>query len=640
VAEESTGDRTDDSGTTSPTSDENGEPVESGRRSTLTAALETVQLLVAPVYLLLTVVSAAGLAVAAALGVPWLAAISVAVAVLADFATSYPYDAEIRMLDRIGAGPRTRAMLRSLAVAVTFGVVGDDVVLRLYAAVALTAHACWVVFSAVMRRVISTAPSMAITGVGQELELRWFFARARRRRARGPSVLLTLEWFVVAGLWLSGQSRLLAILVTVAGSGAMLAFAAFALWWGERFLHSGRVGRYERQLMAELTAYSPDVIVYMTAAAGQSAYILNQWLPALDRMDKRGIILVREANNITPIAETTLPIIYAPRTRDVERFVLPSVKLALYPANGGRNVHLAREAGIRHIFLNHGDSDKSTSANPVSRLYDEVWVAGQTAIDRYQAADIKIPRENFAIVGRPQVDALRVGPRPDRDQPRVLYAPTFEGHYEEANYSSLEVMGPQMIRAILAERPDIGIIFKHHPSTGMERKSMLTAKAEVARLLVQAPNARQHIIAEQHPEMTLNDCFEMADVLISDISSVVTDFLHTERPVLVSNPMGLPPEEFRAVFPSQAASYIIDPDLTAFLATLDDALGPDSMHDERVAIKRYVLGDLPDGPLQAFCDEIDRAYTDAVAHQARVRNTFTWTDEQLARRSRAQQRVS
>jgi hypothetical protein len=558
------------------------------------------------------------------------------VAIFADWATAYPPAEDARRLDALGVGPRTRAMVRSIAVAVAFGVAGDEMAVRLYGIAAVAAHGCWVVFSAVMRRVISDAPAMAITGLGQELELRWFFARARRRRARGPSLLMVAEWVVAATLWLTSPAErpLVAIVVTVLGVGGMAAFAAFALWWGQRFLGSGRVGRYERQLMGELTAYAPDVIVYMTAAAGQSAYILNQWLPALERMNKRGIIVVREANNITPIGETSLPILYAPKTRDVERFVVPSVKLALYPANGGRNAHLAREAGIKHIFLNHGDSDKSTSANPVARMYDEVWVAGEIAIDRYADAGVDIPRDHFAIIGRPQVDALAVGPRPATgDAPCVLYAPTFEGHYEEANYSSLEVMAPRMIAMLLSERPDLRIVFKPHPSTGMERPSMLTAKAKVTRLLAESPG--NHLIAEQHPGLTLNECFEMADVLISDISSVVTDFLHTERPILVSNPMGLPHDEFRRVFPSQSASYIVEPDLTSFLLTLDDALGTDSLHDQRVAQKRRVLGDVPNGPLQAFCDEIDRACDDAVARLERIRNTFTWSDEQLARRSAA-----
>lgn len=630
MAEDTTGDRDANSLTTR--EDEASGLASGGSPAAVVQA--AIQRAVDPIYLPLAAVTAVALAVAAVWGVVWLAVVALGLAILVDWGAAHPRAPGADLLERAGAGPRTRAMIRTLATAVAFGVGVDAASLQLYAITALTAHACWLLFGAVMKRVIALQPAMAITGLGQTLELRYFFSRARRRRTLGPYILLTLEWLVALGLWLAapaGERLLVASLITAAGVGAMLAFGAFSVWWGRRFMTSGRVERYERQLMAELQTYAPEVVVYMSAAAeGQSSYILNQWLPALDRMNRPGIILVRESHNVTPITQTRLPIFYAPKTRDVERFVMPSMKLALYPANGGRNVHLVREAGIRHLFLNHGDSDKATSANPVARLYDEVWVAGQAAIDRYAAAGISIP--HFAIVGRPQVDGLPVGKR-SGEQPRtVLYAPTFEGHYEEVNYSSLEYMGPTMIRMILAQRPDIRIIFKPHPYTGMERKGMGVARLEVMRLLSRSDG--QHVIAENDPLMTLNDCFELADVLISDISSVVTDFLHTERPVMTSNPKGLPHEEFREAFPTQAASYIVDPDLKAFLSDLDDAFGPDPLYDQRLEMKRYVLGDLPQGPLKAFSDEIDRAYDDAVAHLRSVRNTFKWSPEQLAQRAK------
>ena len=37
---------------------------------------------------------------------------------------------------------------------------------------------------------------------------------------------------------------------------------------------------------------------------------------------------------------------------------------ALYPANAGKNIHLLRLPGIRHVFIGHGDSDKVASINP------------------------------------------------------------------------------------------------------------------------------------------------------------------------------------------------------------------------------------------------------------------------------------
>jgi hypothetical protein len=338
-------------------------------------------------------------------------------------------------------------------------------------------------------------------------------------------------------------------------------------------------------------------------------------------MDRRAIIVVRERSNIAPLAETRLPVIHAPETRDVERMVLPSVRLALYPANAGRNVHLLREPAIKHVFLNHGDSDKATSANPVSRVYDEVWVAGEAAIDRYQAAGIDIPRTRFAVVGRPQVEGLPVGPPARNGPPRVLYAPTWEGVYEELNYSSLETAGEIIVETILRECPRVALIFKPHPATGSWRPGMRAARQRIERLLLESPGADRHQVADRSG-LTLNDCFTLADVLIADVSSVVTDFLHTERPIITSNPAALTEDEYRAMFPTHQGAYILGPDFLAVGALVELALGEDPLATTRRRSKRYVLGHIPQGPVRAFSENVDRMCDLAEADAARVRNSF------------------
>jgi hypothetical protein len=104
---------------------------------------------------------------------------------------------------------------------------------------------------------------------------------------------------------------------------------------------------------------------------------------------------------------------------------------------------------------------------------------------------------------------------------------------------------------------------------------------------------------------------------------VVTDFLHTERPIMISNPTSMEHDQFRKTFPTQGASYVVDRDLASLADLLDDALGEDSLAVPRLEMKRWVLGDLPDGPLRAFSDNVDRVCEEAAAHAARVRNSFT-----------------
>jgi hypothetical protein len=576
------------------------------------------------VFVPLLLISWLGLIAAVVTGRPWLAAVSLGLAVGNDGAARRTGSTSAIRVSRAGARPSTRALLRSLAVATAIGEAAgaDSLPVALYGLTALATHGVWLLCNALVGFLLARAPALGMRNLGEQLDLPRLYERLRRMR---PRLLYGLLAVVGLALALSASSpRPIAAGVTAVALAALLAIAAGGVLWTWRFVRSGRVARYDAALFEELRAYDPEVIVYMSAEAGHAGYMLNPWLPAFAAARRRVLIVVREESNVTPIAETRLPVVLARHTRDVERTVLPQVKVALYVANAGRNVHLLREPGIKHVFLNHGDSDKSTSANPVSRVYDEVWVAGPAAIDRYEAAGVVIAPERFAVIGRPQVHGLGVGPRPRSEPRRVLYAPTWEGYYEESNYSSLEVAGPRLIAAILTARPELGIIFKPHPSTGLQRRGMAAARHEIDGLLARSGRADLHVIADERPELTLIDCFELADVLISDVSSVVTDFLHTERPIITSNPKGLDHREFRRTFPTQEASYLLDPDLGELPALLDAALGEDPLAAARRRMKRYVLGDLPDGPLYAFRDNLDRVYAQGVRDAVRVRNTFTF----------------
>jgi len=594
------------------------------------APLPPAGLVAGRAFLPALVISWLGLIAAVVSGSEWLAALALGLGLCNDWASRRAAAGPARVLAIGGARASLRAMARSIAVAATTGVAAEDESLPviLYGLTALSTHATWLLCNALIGLLFARAPALGVRNIGDRLDLRALYWRLRRHRQDVLYALLLVEWLVVVGLAVAlASARPALVSAWVAGAGvALLAAAGGAMLLSTwRFLSGGRIEAYGRALFDELEAYDPEVVVYMSGEAAHVGYMLNPWLPAFEAVRKRVLIVVREEANVVLIADTPLPVVYTRLTRDVERIVLPNVKVALYVANAGRNVHLLREPGIKHVFLNHGDSDKSTSANPVSRVYDEVWVAGQAAVDRYEAAGVIIPPERFALIGRPQVDGLPVGPRPPSERHCVLYAPTWEGYYEESNYSSLEVAGPRIVAAILEARRELGIIFKPHPSTGLQRRGMRAAREKIDELLRQSAHPERHLIAAERPELTLTDCFARADVLISDISSVVTDFLHTERPIVTSNPRALSHDEFQRMFPTQMASYVLDPDLTELLALLDDALGEDSLADTRLEMKRYVLGDLPHGPIEAFRENVDRLYAQGVKDAVRVRNTFTFS---------------
>jgi hypothetical protein len=578
--------------------------------------------------------SVAALLAAAILQFEWLAVVALAVALLNEVGAVHSHPWVAQVLAAVGFRAPVRAMFRSLFIAVMIGVEesADPISLELYGATASCAHGLGFLCYGAIGWTLARAPARGVRNIGDEKDLARALARVRRHRPASRHVLLALEWMVVLGIAVAMSSTdetLVASAATAVGVVLMIGWTLVVLAWSWRLVAGPRFAEYRERLLEDLRAHGPEVIVYMSAAAGQSGYMLNQWLPALSAMQRRAMIVVREESNLEPIGATQLPIVHAPATRDVEQMVLPSVRVAFYVANAGRNVQLLREPGIKHVFLNHGDSDKATSANPVSRVYDEVWVAGQAAIDRYEAAGVRIPSEHFAVIGRPQVDRLAVGPRRRSSRPCLLYAPTWEGIYEEVNYSSLEIAGPAIVAAILSGRPDVDIVFKPHPASGAWRPGMRVARREVERLLMRSARAEHHVIGAAHPDMTLHDCFELADVLVSDISSVVTDFLYTERPIITTNPIGLREAEFRAMFPTQRASYVLGPDFTRVAELVDRALAEDPLADARRETKRYALGDLPDGPMHAFDENVERICEQAGSDAERIRNTFIFSPAEI-----------
>jgi hypothetical protein len=98
------------------------------------------------------------------------------------------------------------------------------------------------------------------------------------------------------------------------------------------------------------------------------------------------------------------------------------------------------------------------------------------------------------------------------------------------------------------------------------------------------------------PRPTLYDCFDHADLLISDISSVVADFIASGKPYAVANPDGCGEDEFCAEFPTAAAAYLLDRDCVALPDVIAEAAGPgpDRLAAARRELKGYLLG--PDHP--------------------------------------------
>ena len=259
------------------------------------------------------------------------------------------------------------------------------------------------------------------------------------------------------------------------------------------------------------------------------------------------------------------------------------------PGNGA----FVRYHQLNHVYLGHGDSDKPPSYNPTHAMYDQVFCAGPAATRRYEEHGVRIPTEKFRLVGRPQAEAVQRVERPIRDitGPVVLYAPTWQGHVEETMLYSLPV-GERPVAALLERGATV--IFRPHPFSYEDPTDTATIGRIQALLATdRASTGRQHrwgAAAEQ--DLGILDCMNISDAMVTDVSSVVSDYLFSSKPfAMVAVPSA--PEVFRVEYPVSRASYVLRGDLTDMEPVLDQMLSGDPMDETRAAIRSDYLGDFP-----------------------------------------------
>ncbi|GGJ13784.1 hypothetical protein GCM10010121_025410 [Streptomyces brasiliensis] len=432
-----------------------------------------------------------------------------------------------------------------------------------------------------------------------------------------------------------------------------------------------------------LVGYKPETVLYFSGSK-DSAYQVNMWLETMEQLDTRPLIILRERVILNNLAPTTVPVICVPGGVHLMNLDLSTVRVALYAANVGKNIHLLRVPTMKHVFIGHGDSDKLASVNPFSKVYDEVWTAGRAGRDRYAIADVGVRDDDIVEVGRPQLASIqgrqgvpddRRGGAVDGHCPTVLYAPTWEGWDGNPGNTSLVLAGENIVKKLVKADPPVRVLYKPHPFTGTvsakagaahkritalvekagaERaadsrftadtaaQAEAKAKAELTRIearLAQLSGAsgatgdkgdeaeatrdgvvdvRKHeeiaqlraewndaywrsFPAYEHRVITgaeprLYDCFNVSDAMVSDISSVVSDFIASGKPYAVTDSAELGVEEFKRQNTAVRAAVILSNSAKELGGLLDAVRDPsaDPLAEDRTELKRYLLG--PDEP--------------------------------------------
>ncbi|AXT84512.1 glycosyl transferase [Aeromicrobium sp. A1-2] len=484
-------------------------------------------------------------------------------------------------VDRLWLGNSIVARMATTAGALAVGLTRDSDGWTAAAAIILLVL---LVGEQTMRRPVESAAPQAANLPGAHVAL--------------PSTRLATWIFVVNTLGttflaVSGVLDLTPAPATIAGAVGVVMMIAICLQ-AARFLVQRR--RFEARLPALLKELDPRFAFHWQAPAG-TAYQASMWLPYLERIGTPYFVLVRTIANFTEVSKmTTAPVILRSGLEDLDRIVTPSLRAVFYANTAVRNSHMIRFPHLTHIQLNHGDSDKIASVSPTFRQYDRNFVAGQAAIDRFATHGVPTLAEQFEIVGRPQLEDVQParGPIGEREQPVVLYSPTWSGFYDDSNYSSLSA-GSAIVQTLL-ER-GCTVIFRPHPYARRHRGNT-RACVEIIGLLEAdiRRTGRPHVFgAKAETEMSVVDCFNASDAMISDVSSVTSDYLISGKPFAMAA-VSAHGEAFVAGFPLARAAYVFDVvkrEASGLSELVEDMLGPDSHAETRRSLRSYYLSDTP-----------------------------------------------
>lgn len=500
------------------------------------------------------------------------------------------------LLRQASAGPPLRFALRVIVAAVASTQFADGPALHAFLLVALLMITvlCVRALHAEYRRIGPLKPMRTRhipgdTYIEEEPQSRPLLVTVAQLGALAPAVLGAPWWAVLA--------------VGAAAVALVLAGTVPELLTSWRMRTAKRATGFTPQLSAVqqfIDEYRPEVVVHLSGP-DTAAYQINTWIEALEALDQRVMVVLRDHPLFERMAASKLPTLSLPAPGELLMLDFSTVKVALYPANTGNNIHLLRLPTMMSAFIGHGDSDKSASNNPFSRVYDELWVAGEAGADRYRRSGMHIPEDQFRFVGRPQVHAIEPTPRiGEQEIPTVLYAPTWEGVNQHQEYSSLRAIGVQLIDALLADG-SVRVVYKPHPFTGQRDAKYRVAHAVISRRLDDA-KARTGIDHRVVTGGALTGWMNQSTALVSDISSVLSDWLAGEKPYAVFNHEGSSTKQFREDYPSSAAATILGPQATGVEELLDVVTGraPDVLAEYRSKLATYLLGSPEQRTLEAF----------------------------------------
>ncbi|MDQ3670258.1 MAG: CDP-glycerol glycerophosphotransferase family protein [Actinomycetota bacterium] len=370
-----------------------------------------------------------------------------------------------------------------------------------------------------------------------------------------------------------------------------------------------------------------DVVAYFADPAAR-LYQLEQWLPVFERLDERHrvLLVLRDAGTYHELeGVTNLRRVLVPQFAQLtELYAENDYRVGLYVNNGSRNFQSLSHQTMLHVHISHGESDKISMVSNQAKAYDRVFVAGEAAICRHRAALIGFDERKLVPIGRPQLDFVEERKAQADGRKTILYAPTWEGENASNNYTSVDVFGERISKAVLS-LPNVRFVYKPHPRVALSRvREMLSAHESICRLVADAAKREPSAGHEVALDGDILALLPAADAMITDVSSVGLDFLYleTDKPLFVTDRRN-DRDRLLAEAPVSGGADIVDREaIPSLAATLSARLERDDHREARERLRGFYFGDVAVG-------ESTRLFVDAVGRLVSERDTL------LARRTAA-----
>lgn len=357
---------------------------------------------------------------------------------------------------------------------------------------------------------------------------------------------------------------------------------------------------------------SADVAVYF-ADGPQKLYQLTQWLPVFEaQAEVRTIVVVRHIETYRMLQEiTSLRVLLVPRYEILMAlYDRADFHAVVYVNNGWTNFQSLSFQQAVHIHVNHGESDKICMVSNQAKAYDRVFVAGEAAVRRHQAALAWFDPARLVRVGRPQLDLPVPVAVPHASGPTITYAPTWEGEDDANNYTSVDRYGPAIVSAALAQ-PEARVLYKPHPRVATSDDSgVAKAHARILRLMSDAAAADP---ARGHQVLLDADVLGViraTDLMIADVSSVSLDhlYLRPDAPLVLTDRRS-DRDQLLADAPVASGALVVDQQsVSGLTAALAGLLANDHLRARRLELRDLYFGGLAPGEsTQRFWTELRSA---------------------------------